>query len=260
MKELERLKLLCGLSPNELADVLENNPRAYMAVKGAVAEKHLQLIFDSFLEQRKIHSYKVAESDFDKDFYVKLLNGKEVIIECKNVQVLPLNSKSNLLSYFYYLQESKKLVQEIDISNLDNFLLKDLKLIYKGLPQKLRESGIARYEFSAQKMKIHSINHPDFLSQFDKNPLTIDFQRTRNSTEISSDEPSKAGRFYRLDEIHLVAACLFSRTMKWEFIFGSKNAFDIHPKYQFRYSNRLILKPGLWYHNFFDCVNNLLGK
>ena len=36
------LEKLTGLSDQDLADVFAKNPRAYMAVKGAVAEKHLE--------------------------------------------------------------------------------------------------------------------------------------------------------------------------------------------------------------------------
>lgn len=51
-----RLDALTGLTDDELADVLIDNPRAYMAVKGAVAEKHLEKILSKHVEHGQIVS------------------------------------------------------------------------------------------------------------------------------------------------------------------------------------------------------------
>ena len=57
---MNKLFKLCGLSPDELADALENNPRAYMAVKGAVAEVHLNKYFVELGNSGKIAGLKTA--------------------------------------------------------------------------------------------------------------------------------------------------------------------------------------------------------
>lgn len=44
------LEKLTGLSDQDLAGVFTKNPRAYMAVKGAVAEKHLENLLVQFLQ------------------------------------------------------------------------------------------------------------------------------------------------------------------------------------------------------------------
>ena len=257
---MNRLKKLCGLEPHELARVLENNPRAYMAVKGAVAEEHLNKYLKELGNKGHIVGLKTAQSDFDKDFYVTLQDGREVAVECKNVEVLKTNSnKESLIDYFKYLQITENLFEDISFDSKDDYTTKNLKLLYSSLPQYLRESGIPRYEYSASKIIQQSIfgtlTEVEFLSQFEKYPLSIDFQRTRNSRNkagVKSDP--KTNRFYTLDEIDVVAACLFSRTMKWEFVFGSRDSLIIHPNHEGHYSNRLLLDPKLWKFNFLDVV------
>ena len=259
MNEIDRLQLLCGLEPNVLAEVLENNPRAYMAVKGAVAEKHLFNYFERLQNEGSIASFRMAESDFEKDFYVTLLDGSEKVIECKNVEVQKVNTKSEFLEYLKFIQTNKNLLQSETLENVEDFSLNDLKEIFKSLPQSMRESGIPKYEFSVKKIVQKSIvgqsSARDFLNQFDHAKLSIDFQRTRNSRDVlGSDEDSKASRFYKLDEIDIVGACLFSRTMKWEFVFGSRNSLVVHSKYEERYSNRLQLNPEMWHFDFLDVI------
>jgi hypothetical protein len=259
MNNINKLNRLCGLAPNELADVLENNPRAYMAVKGAVAERHLKNYFSNLQNNGLIASFREAESDFDKDFYVTLLNGTTKIVECKNVEVLKITSKASYLNYLKFLKQQRGLFKDIVFEPLENYKTKDLSSMFKTLPQGLRESGISRYEFSENQIEQKSISgklsDEDFLNQFNTSPLSIDFQRTRNSREISSSkEDQKAARFYKLDEIDIVGACLFSRTMRWEFVFGARKSLIRHKKYTNRYSNRLIINPKLWYSNFLDLV------
>ncbi|USD24572.1 hypothetical protein [Flagellimonas marinaquae] len=259
MTEIDRLKNLCGLSPNDLAEVLENNPRAYMAVKGAVAERHLKDYFKSLQEKKVITSFKEAENDFEKDFYVTLLDGREIIVECKNVEVQKISTKNDLLNYLRYVQLNKGELTQVNLDKSNHFSLKDLKNLFSRLPQNLRESGIPRYEFSASQLSYTSIHdglNPDnFLNQFNHSKLSIDFQRTRNSRDDSSlESKGKAARFYKLDEIDIVAACLFTRTMKWEFVFGSRKSLVIHPAHNDRFSNRLQLDPKLWSYDFMTAI------
>lgn len=57
---MTKLEKLSGLTPNELAEVLENNPRAYMAVKGAVAEEHLKKYFIELGNNGHIAQFRTA--------------------------------------------------------------------------------------------------------------------------------------------------------------------------------------------------------
>lgn len=259
---------LTGLSEKQFSEVLAKNPRAYMAVKGAVAEKHLELYIEQLVREQRITSFKSAEGDFDKDFYLTLNDDKEVTLECKNVQVLDVNNsnKNRIIRYLLFLHNEEYInVEALDgvnnISTLEEDLeqksTKDVKNILKQLPQELRESGIPRYQFSRSLIKYDSIqnnNNHNFISQFNEFKLTIDFQRTRNSTDQDGD--TKAQRFYRTDEIDLVGACLFSRTMKWEFVFGHSFTFDRHKNYSDRYSNNLIIKSDYWKGNIMDIIEH----
>lgn len=257
MTKLERLS---GLTPDELAEVLENSPRAYMAVKGAVAEEHLKKYFVNLGNEGHISQFTTAQGDFDKDFYVTTRDGRRFTVECKNVEVLKVNSKkSDYFKYFKYLQQTAGVLTDISTDKISELSRKELDEIFRTLPQNLRESGIPRYKYSASMLPQQSINgglsDKDFLEQFSPHPLTIDFQRTRNSGNIGdANNNPKTNRFYRIGEIDVVAACLFSRTMQWEFVFGSKDSLIIHPKFDTHYSNRLILHPGLWKFDFLDVI------
>lgn len=282
------LEKLTGLSAQDLADVFAKNPRAYMAVKGAVAEKHLENLLFSYKQSGKIKSFKSASGDFDKDFYVTLLNNKTISLECKNVQVLNTSSKKILPQYIRFLIKRRYLEEDwlIDtfkhmskknelltgskgqINSLDQCLdlifnkkLKKSTELLKYFPQELRESGVPRYEFSAsmvQETDIFNIMINSFIKQFELNPLTIDFQRTRNSTDGDGD--NRRQRLYRTDEIDIVGACLFSRTMRWQFIFGHSSQFAIHKIYKDRYANKFVIKEEKWSTNLLSSLNNILSS
>lgn len=267
VKILEKLTLhkLTGLSDDEVADVLAKNPRAYMAVKGAVAEKHLEKYLLDLKNRKLISDFRRCSSDFDKDFYVELSSGKKISLECKNVQVLSISGKTLGLKYLSYLldhghldlSEIVRLCKKLKIGSLqtpsqlilaleNSPALVTTKLLAE-LPQELKESGIPRYEFSASMIAHHDLTSIDckvFLEQFTGNPLTIDFWRTRNST--SNDGNTKMQRFYKKGEIDIVAACLFSRSMKWQFVFGKSKFFTPHATFKDRYSNKLVIEPNTW--------------
>lgn len=276
------LEKLTGLSNDDLADVFSRNPRAYMAVKGAVAEKHLEILLSDYVRQGVIKSFISASSDFDKDFCVTLNDNKIITLECKNVQVLNTSSKKLLPAYIKFLVEKgylkatwlietfKNIAQEgaiIETNRKVNSLEEILEVIIlekaktsaeliKFFPQELRESGVPRYEFSASLVKHTDISNLDaksFLNQFQDNPLSIDFQRTRNSTDKEGD--NRKQRLYCTNEIDVVGACLFSRTMKWQFLFGHSRHFTIHNKYEDRYANKFVLEPGKWSFNLIDSLN-----
>jgi len=255
-----------GLTPQELAEVFQCNPRAYMAVRGAVAEKHLEKVLENLMREGDIDDYRSALGDMDKDFYLQVKE-KRITLECKNVEVIKTSSnKSSQLNYIEYLAEqgyiSSSLIENIlqEIGSLDNSLqnlsLSNLKVFFKRLPQKYRESGLVKYQYSASKVqdpKIGLLPDDDFIDQFSQSPMTIDFQRTRNSTDKDGD--TRRNRYYKVGEIDVVAACLFSRTMEWKFLYAEAKNFERHPQYPERYLNRLKIKSGFWTSNLVELIS-----
>ena len=259
----DALLVLTGLSDSELADVLAANPRAYMAVKGAVAEKHLENILEGLKSRGQIASFRQGKGDFEKDFYFTPIRGKrELVIECKNVEVIKETTRDSKLTYFQFLLEkgylnAEAVVRLKALMSLSKISANDLESFKRSLPVQLRESSLARYEFSASSLKtalkLGKGTTRDFLRQFDENPLSIDFQRTRNSTEAEGEHP-KARRFYKVGELDIVAACLFTRTLKWEFIYCKAKNLLRHETFKNRYTNRLRLKPEFWVSSLLDAI------
>ena len=125
-------------------------------------------------------------------------------------------------------------------------LATNLTTIFKSLPNKYRDSGLTRYIYSALKVKssLDTLKPKAFLKQFNLRPITIDFKKTRDSTDKEGDK--KRNRLYSENDIDLVAACLFTRTMKWEFLYAKAASFDRHKEHNDKYSDKLILKPDDW--------------
>jgi hypothetical protein len=255
------IDLATGLTAAELSDVFENNPRAYMAVRGAVAEKHLEKVLIELVESGDISDIQSASGDMDKDFYLRV-GSRTFSLECKNVEVTKITTKSAICDYLNYLDSdglieidgicSSLAIEEAEISELP---LGVLKTIIQTLPQKYRESGIVRYQYSASKVanpSVGSMPSNEFVQQFHATPLTIDFKRTRNSTDETGN--TRRNRFYRSDEIDLVAACLFSRTMEWKFLYAKAEHFNRHEEYLDRYSDKLVLEPGIWTDNLVELI------
>jgi hypothetical protein len=255
------IDLATGLTATELSNVFENNPRAYMAVRGAVAEKHLEKVLIELVRNGDINDIQPASGDLDKDFYLNV-GGRTLSLECKNVEVTKITTKPAICDYLDYLNNNGLIelnetyadlgIEEVDLTKLS---LGDLKSIIKLLPQKYRESGVARYQFSASNVEnpsLGSINPREYVQQFHLNPLTIDFKRTRNSTDETGN--TRRNRFYRSDEIDLVAACLFSRTMEWKFLYAKAEHFNRHNEYPDRYSDKLVLEPGIWTDNLIELI------
>jgi hypothetical protein len=119
---------------------------------------------------------------------------------------------------------------------------------------------IIRYRFSASDLNEKSIlnaKSSDFLKQFNEDLLSIDFQRTRNSTATNDEKDQadpKARRFYEVGELHIVACCLFSRTTLWEFIFCDSDTLPLHPKFSGRYSNNLTIDPDNWHKDLLAVI------
>jgi len=255
-----------GLTPQELAEVLQNNPRAYMAVRGAVAEKHLDKVLDGLCQAGGINSYRRSAGDSEKDFYLQVGNNTYTI-ECKNVEAIKTQkNQGTKVSYIEYLAEKgyisslfiDNFMKEIHMAHegIEMLSSSELKSFFKQLPQKYRESSFVKYEYSASKVpcpQLGILSDDEFVAQFNDFPITIDFQRTRNSTD--EDGGTRRNRYYRVGEIDIVAACLFSRTMEWKFLYARAEEFERHKDYPDRYSNKLRLQPGLWTSNLQDLIS-----
>ena len=232
-----------------------------MAVRGAVAEKHLEKILTQMVRNNTIDRFQRASGDTDKDFYLEIA-GAAISVECKNVEVAKIATKGSILSYLAYLSEKKlinvdEILRDLQIrsSPVSELKLKDLKRMLSEIPQKLRESGLVRYQYSAEQVKQPQLDKLDekiFIEQFNAHPLAIDFKRTRNST--AKDGNTRRNRFYRVEEIDIVAACLFARTMEWNFLFAKANQFARHDEYPERYSDKVVLKPDIWVSNLTKLV------
>jgi hypothetical protein len=261
-----KLFLLTGLKPLELAEVLDQNPRAYMALKGAVAEKHLEQYLRTMVESGHISSFRSGSGDFEKDFYIKVNGeGREYALECKNVEVIKNSTKKAIRSYLRFLRDFDVVDDKIPTDGeLDNMSRAELDVIHNQLPSHIRESGLERYKFSEHvcglsDVALVELKAKEYLSCFSEYPISIDFQRTRNSQD-TEDGDSKKQRKYRSDEIDLVGACLFSRTLKWEFVFTHALNLPRHDKYPDRYTNNLKINPSLWQKDLEICLSEYLTK
>jgi len=177
--------------------------------------------------------------------------------ECKNIEVIKIGNSTQRKSYISYLRDENlftgdqisSICQEYGLpdKSIEEQTPRDVSEVFKQLPQAYRASGIAKYRYSASRVAcptVGDVGDHQFVEQFRDAPLTIDFQRTRNST--AEDGDTRKNRFYRSDEIDIVGACLFSRTMEWKFLFAKAENFNRHAEYADRYSNRLTLDPGIW--------------
>ena len=265
-----RLFQLTGLSADDLADTIEANPRAYMNLKGAVAEKHLSIYLQALLEQKNIDSYRCGLGDFEKDFYVQVRGRrKPVVIECKNVQVINLSNMKSKSLYLDFLRERNFLSDEHlaklfpkGRTSFTDATQKELAEAFLALPIELRESGMSRYTFGRTvcgvdgQKTLSAASCKTYLKAFDAYPISIDFQRTRNA-RADGAEDNKSNRFYKVGEIDIVAACIFSRTLEWKFIFCSAKRLVRHEKHQDRYSNKVIVNPDAWKADLLAAIADL---
>ncbi len=73
--------------------------------------------------------------------------------------------------------------------------------------------------------------------------MTVDFMRSRFSM---TKHPRT--RYYSPSEFHVLAACLYNQTKKWEFRFIATNLLRRHPKHRSRFDNKVTLGPSASYH------------
>jgi hypothetical protein len=75
------LEQLFGIDAATILDIVENNFRLGVAVRGSVAEHHLGKLLAT---ERSIVRFEPIDEDGQPDFRVWLRDGREVTIECKN--------------------------------------------------------------------------------------------------------------------------------------------------------------------------------
>lgn len=250
--EYKKLDLLTGLSPDDLADTMMENPRAYMALRGAVAEKHLFNCLVELKTNGKIFDFRTGKGDFEKDFYIKTSRGaKEISLECKNVEALKISTKPDYIKYLNFLISNKSLPEalvksaEKILSNAATYDLGEIKKFFATMPLSLKESGVMRYQYSKKLAQVGAFPSTQseltsYLQSFNTQPLTVDFWRTRNSNDADGNS-AKENRFYKKGEVEILGVCLFSRTLEWKFIFFECSSFPAHNKYEDRYHNRFAL-------------------
>lgn len=85
MPNKHNLERLFKLSANNILTVVEKNNRCLMAVKGAVAQEHLERYLARLKKSGVIKDFCAIDKDGEPDFWV-IYRGKKFLIECKNVQ------------------------------------------------------------------------------------------------------------------------------------------------------------------------------
>lgn len=78
---LHALEVLYGLPANEILGIIAERHRLGVAVRGGVAERHLQTVLESDPE---VATLELGTGDGPPDFIVHLRSGSTVAIECKN--------------------------------------------------------------------------------------------------------------------------------------------------------------------------------
>jgi len=75
------LEHLFGVDAATILDIIEANFRLGVAVRGSVAEHHLGVVLD---REPAVASHEPIDEDGKPDFRVRLVDGREITIECKN--------------------------------------------------------------------------------------------------------------------------------------------------------------------------------
>jgi len=85
--QIHRLSEEFELEPDAILSLIDSAPRLKMAVRGWVAETHLQTALE---KERTINHIARIENDGQPDFDVTLKTGRRLLIECKNVLRKPM--------------------------------------------------------------------------------------------------------------------------------------------------------------------------
>lgn len=84
----------------------------------------------------------------------------------------------------------------------------------------------------------------------------VDFQKTRNA----KDDPTS--RFYKTDDFHVLAACLYPQTGKWKFIFARTKNLPKDKKYSDLPSKSVKVAPHIqfpWTKDLIECLKWEMG-
>lgn len=280
---------LTSLSCEDLADCFVRKSRAYQSVRGAVAEWHLERHLRDLRDSGGIAGYSAGERDSDKDYRIQLPSGEQKIVEVKNVEVINVRRNMRLMMhYLLYLYDEGLIQLEFLMSRCDHLSIdekisceKDAvieilrecshadlgNVLLPALPSVFRHSTIWKYRFSARMFEnrvssANPINLSDWLNLFViDDPVSIDFQRTRNS--LSRQDPDRRGRItdgresrvYRPDEIDIIAACLFARTLRWEFVFcRAKDIFVRDKNGSSKFPKNIRVLGACWKGSLLECL------
>lgn len=80
-QSIHELELAFGLSSTDLLDIIGRKSRLGMAMRGGVAEHHLGLALD---QDPTVESAEEGHQEGPPDFFVTLVDRREVTVECKN--------------------------------------------------------------------------------------------------------------------------------------------------------------------------------
>jgi hypothetical protein len=81
---LHPVEVEMGLSAAEILDVIKRSDRCYQAVRGYVAERHLEKHLEQLKQSGTIQDFVFINKDGQPDFRVTV-HGRSKTIECKNV-------------------------------------------------------------------------------------------------------------------------------------------------------------------------------
>lgn len=120
-----------------------------------------------------------------------------------------------------------------------------LRRILDGLQQRkvieafeqIDRDGYPDFEvlYSGEAFLIECKNVEKAKTQSPSERITVDFQRTRNQ-RLGPER-----RFYKPDEFHVLAACLWNRTGHWSFAYVATEHLPRHPRYGDRVYNRVVV-------------------
>jgi hypothetical protein len=80
-QEMHALEKAFGLTSYDILDIVRRKSRLAMAMRGGVAEHHLGLVLEA---DQAVASTEEGQQEGPPDFFVELVDGRTVTVECKN--------------------------------------------------------------------------------------------------------------------------------------------------------------------------------
>lgn len=84
-RKLHQLESQFQMSAGEILDMVLRNNRLHIALKGAVAQEHLQRYLDDLQRRRTLDAFEHIDKDGQPDFSLTF-RGRRYLLECKNVE------------------------------------------------------------------------------------------------------------------------------------------------------------------------------